>query len=271
LSKWPVIIADLLEAIRNDPPLILNVTNFVVMNFTANALLSLGASPVMAHALEEVEEMVALSGALVLNIGTLSTPWVEAMFLAGHAANQRMIPIVLDPVGAGATRFRTDTAKRMVAELRPAVIRGNASEILALCDQPSRTRGVDSQDAMDTAHAAAKTLAKTNGVTVAMTGPEDFITDGPRVAMIANGHSLMGRITGTGCAASAITAAFCAREKEAFFAATAALGVFGIAGELAAQGTPLPGTFQVRLLDALAAVDRPTIEKRLKMQIRGME
>lgn len=271
MSKWPEKTADLLEAIRNNPPLIHNVTNYVVMNFTANALLALGASPVMAHAPEEVEEMVALSGALVLNIGTLSTPWIEAMFLAGHAANQRKIPIVLDPVGAGATRFRTDSAKRLLAELRPAVIRGNASEILALCDQASHTRGVDSQDAMDTAEAAAKTLAKKHGVIVSMTGQVDFVTDGHRVATIANGHFLMGRITGTGCAASAITAAFCAREKDALVASTAALGVFGIAGEMAAQGSPLPGTFQVLLLDALAAVDRPTIENRLKMETRGME
>jgi hydroxyethylthiazole kinase len=271
LSNWPAKTADLLEAIRNNPPLIHNITNFVVMNFTANVLLALGASPVMAHAPEEVEEMVALSGALVLNIGTLSIPWIDAMFLAGRAANQFKIPIVLDPVGAGATHFRTDTARRLLTELRPTVIRGNASEILTLSDQPSRTRGVDSQDAMDTAHAAAKSLAKKYGVTVAMTGPEDFVTDGQRVALIANGHALMGRITGTGCSASAITAAFCAREKEAFVAATAALGVFGIAGELAAQGTPLPGTFQVRLLDAVAAVDRPTIEKRLRIQTRAME
>lgn len=271
MSKWPSKTADLLEAIRENPPLIHNITNFVVMNFTANALLALGASPVMAHAPEEVEEMAALSRALVLNIGTLSTLWIEAMFLAGRAANQHKIPIVLDPVGAGATRFRTDTAKRLIAELKPTVIRGNASEILALCDQPSRTRGVDSQDAMDTAHAAAKSLAKKHDVTVAMTGPVDFITDGQRVATIANGHLLMGRITGTGCAATAITAAFCALEKDAVIASAAALGTFGIAGELAAQGMPLPGTFQIRLLDAIAAVDRPIIEKRLKMQTRGME
>lgn len=271
MSEWPAKTADLLETIRSNPPLIHNVTNYVVMNFTANALLALGASPIMAHALEEVEEMVALSSALVLNIGTLSTPWIDAMFLAGRAANQMKIPVVLDPVGAGATRFRTDTSKRLLAVLKPAVIRGNASEILALCDQPSRTRGVDSLDAMTTAHAAAKNLATKHGVTVSMTGPEDFVTDGQRVAMIANGHPLMGRITGTGCAASAITAAFCAREKDMFVAASAALGVFGIAGELAAQETALPGTFQVRLLDAIAAVDRTVIEKQLKMRTQGME
>lgn len=271
MSHWHAKTADLLESIRSNPPLIHNVTNFVVMNFTANALLALGASPVMAHAMEEVEEMVALSGALVLNIGTLSTPWIEAMFRAGHAANRLKIPIVLDPVGAGATRFRTDTAKRLLRDLKPAIIRGNASEILALCDQPSRTRGVDSQDAMVSAHAAARTLAKMHGLTISMTGPEDYVTDGQRVAMVANGHPLMGRITGTGCAASAITAAFCAREKDALVAAASALGYLGIAGELAAQGFPLPGTFQVRFLDALAAVDRPTIENRLKIQTRGME
>ncbi len=250
-SKWVETTARRLDDIRVRRPLVHNITNYVVMNSTANALLALGASPVMAHAVEEVEEMAALAGALVINIGTLSAPWIEAMFRAGRAARARKAPIVLDPVGAGATRLRTDTAWRLLDELRPAVVRGNASEILVLCGAGGGARGVDAAHTVDEARAAAADFAARLGVTVAVTGAEDYVTDGSREARISNGHPLMSRVTGTGCAATAVTGAFCAVEPDAFSAAVAALVVFGIAGELAARDRPRPGTYQVRLLDAL--------------------
>lgn len=246
--------ADALDAVRRQRPLVHNITNYVVMNVTANALLAIGASPVMAHAVEEVEEMAGLAGALVLNIGTLSPPWIEAMLRAGRAARARGIPVVLDPVGAGATRLRTESARRLMEELRPTIVRGNASEVLAVAGGDARARGVDSAHSVDAARQAAVGLARRFSATVAVTGAEDYVTNGARAARIANGHPLMGRITGSGCTATALTGAFAAVTSDAFLAATAALSVFGLCGERAAAGEPGPGTFQVRLLDALSAI-----------------
>jgi hydroxyethylthiazole kinase len=259
--------SDILEKIRNEHPLIHNITNYVVMNFTANVLLALGASPVMAHAIEEVEEMVGLANALVINIGTLSQPWIDSMVRASHAARDLCIPVVLDPVGAGATRFRTETAKRLIQESPVAVLRGNASEILAVAGREGITRGVDSIHGAEVAQSAACHLAKTFGTVVAVTGAEDFVTDGSRTAKIANGDALMGRITGTGCAASAITGAFCAVEEDSFAAAVGALVTFGIAGELAARTSRGPGSFQVNLLDALGAIDGAIIRERSRVAL----
>ena len=257
--------SDILEKIRREHPLVHNITNYVVMNFTANALLALGASPVMAHAIEEVEEMVGLANALVINIGTLSQPWIDSMVKAARAARDRSIPIVLDPVGAGATRFRTEAARRLMDEAPVAVLRGNASEILAVAGQKGITRGVESVHGVEEARLAARDLAKTYGTVVAVTGAEDFVTDGLRMARISNGHPLMGRVTGTGCTASAITGAFCAAETDAFAAAIGALVIFGIAGELAALPNPGPGSFQVGLLDALDAIDGAIIRERARV------
>lgn len=258
-------VSDILEEIRRKHPLIHNITNYVVMNFTANVLLALGASPVMAHAVEEVEEMVALANALVINIGTLSQHWIDSMAKAARAARDRSIPIVLDPVGAGATRLRTETARRLLDEAPVAVLRGNASEILAVAGQKGTTKGVDSVDGAENALQAARDLAKTYGIIVAVTGAEDFVTDSMREARIGNGHALMGRVTGTGCAASAITGAFCGAERDAFAAAIGALVTFGIAGELAARSNPGPGSFKVGLLDALDAIDSAAIRERARV------
>ncbi len=247
-----------LERIREGHPLVHNITNHVVMNFTANVLLALGASPVMAHAMEEVEEMVGLADALVLNIGTLSKHWVDSMFVAARAARKKSIPIVLDPVGAGATKFRTETARRLVDD-GVTVIRGNASELIAVSGRKSATKGVDSAHGTDEAGMAASELALQYKVVTAVTGAEDFITDGVRKATVANGHPLMGRITGTGCAASAITAAFCAVEEDSFAACAGALVFFGIAGQLAAAANPAVGAFQVLLLDAIDSMSEKHI------------
>jgi len=240
-----------LAAVREQRPLIHNITNFVVMNFTANALLAMGASPVMAHAPNEVEEMVALAGALVLNIGTLTDEWVETMILAGKQASRRYVPIILDPVGAGATGLRTRTAQRIVAETRVQVVRGNASEILALRGASSSTRGVDSTAAVDDAAEAASLLAHALGTTLAITGPVDLITDGNRRLRVYNGHPLMATVTGTGCAATAIIGAFLAVDPDPVSAAATGLAYFGLVGERAAERASAPGSFMIQLLDNL--------------------
>jgi hydroxyethylthiazole kinase len=257
----------LLDEIRERHPLVHNITNYVVMNFTANVLLALGASPIMAHAPEEVEEIVGLSNALVINIGTLSSPWVSSMTKAAKAAANRSVPILLDPVGAGATRFRTETAREIIAVARPSIIRGNASEILALAGERARTKGVDSANSTDEAYSAALCLARETSSVVAVTGAEDLVTDGTRSVRINNGHPLMGRVTGTGCSATAIMGAFCAVEPDALIAATGALVAFGISGELAAQSNPGPGTFQALLLDQLDALSSAILKERMKLRI----
>lgn len=244
-------VAENLRRIRDARPLVHNITNFVVMNFTANALLSAGASPVMAHAENEVEEMVAFAGALVLNIGTLDDTWVSAMLRAGKKAGELGVPIILDPVGAGATHLRTDAALRILRETKVTLIRGNASEIMALAGASAQSKGVDAAESVDAAASHARALARKVNVPVAVTGAVDFITDGQRIFRVANGHPLMGCVTGTGCGATALIGAFAAVDRDPVSAATTALAYYGLAGERAADGAPGPGTFMIRFLDAL--------------------
>jgi hydroxyethylthiazole kinase len=254
-----------LRRIRERNPLVHQITNYVVMNETANATLALGALPVMAHAREEVEEMVALAGALVLNIGTLSPHWVEAMLAAGRAANERGIPVVLDPVGVGATSYRTETAHKILDQVAVAVLRGNAGEVATLVGIDAEVRGVeaigDSGDSAALARAAARQL----GVVASVTGAIDHVSDGERVVAIANGHPLLASITGTGCMSSAITGCFLAAADSPLDAAVEALVAFGVAGEDAARDAKGPGSFHVGLYDALAALDPETLEGRARL------
>ncbi|MBU2547801.1 MAG: hydroxyethylthiazole kinase [Proteobacteria bacterium] len=243
-----------LEAIRGQKPLIHNITNYVVMNTTANALLAMGASPVMAHAIDEVEEMVSFAGALVLNIGTLSGPWVEAMLAAGKRASELGKPVILDPVGAGATRLRTETAKRILSEIKVSVVRGNASEILALRDAASHTKGVDAVHSVDEAIDVARQISVELHTTLAITGATDLVTDGRQVVRIENGHPLMALVTGMGCTATALVGAFSAVEANPVNSAAAALAYLGLAGENAAGRAEGPGSFMVALLDALYTI-----------------
>jgi len=243
--------ADNLRKIRENTPLIHNITNFVVMNTTANVLLACGASPVMAHAVNEVEEMVTFAGALVLNIGTLTDEWVDAMLLAGRRATELGRPIVLDPVGAGATRLRTGAAKRILAETRVSVVRGNASEILSLSDGISGGKGVDASHSVNEAAKVASDLARSLRTTLAITGEVDLVTDGERVIRIYGGHSLMPLVTGTGCSATALVGAFLAVDPDPVSAAATALAFFAAAGKLAGEKAAGPGTFMMLLLDAL--------------------
>jgi hydroxyethylthiazole kinase len=256
-----------LRTLRERKPLVHQITNYVVMNETANATLALGALPVMAHAREEVEEMVGLAGALVLNIGTLSPHWIEAMLLAGKAANARGVPVVLDPVGAGATTFRTETARRILAEVDVTVLRGNAGEVATLVGAAAEVRGVESIEAGGEAADLAREAASDLELVASVTGPVDHVSDGRGVLAVANGHPLLAAITGTGCMSSAITGCFLAARPEApLEAAAEALVAFGLAGEDAARGAKGPGSFHVGLYDALAALDPATIDGRARVE-----
>ena len=246
--------AENLVALREQKPLIHNITNYVVMNYTANALLAMGASPVMAHAQNEVEDMVAFAGALVLNIGTLTDDWISSMIKAGKKASELGTPIILDPVGSGATPLRTNSAKNIISQTNIKVIRGNASEILSLRDENSKTKGVDSIHSVDEAAEAARNLADELHTTLAITGPVDLITDGTRVLRVSNGHPLMGYVTGTGCTATATIGAFLAVDKDPLSATATALAFYGLAGQIAAETASAPGSFMIQLLDALYTI-----------------
>jgi len=258
-----------LMKMRAQKPLIHNITNYVVMNYTANALLACGASPVMAHAKEEVEDMVTFAGALVLNIGTLTPYWIDSMLLAGQKANRLNIPVILDPVGSGATPLRTESAKKLIDGLSISVVRGNASEVLSLAREDSKTKGVDSVHAVDEAVDAALQLAIDLGTTLAITGAVDLVTDGERIHRVSNGHEMMGNMTGTGCTATAIIGSFLAVDKDSLEAASTALAYFGLAGEKAAAHTQAPGSFQIALLDALYTIDANQLEQQAKIVIQN--
>ncbi len=252
------------ESIRAQAPLVHNITNYVVMNTTANALLAIGASPVMAHAKEEVEEMTGLAAALVINIGTLSAHWIESMEKAMWAAAGRGIPVAFDPVGAGATRLRTETVHRLMAETPSAVIRGNASEIKALCGEEACTKGVDSTHQSEESIEQARSLSARYGSVVCVSGAVDLVVQGNAIIRIANGHPLMPRVTGLGCTATALAGAFAAVNRSALKATAHAMAVMGIAGEIAAEGAQGPGSFQVRFIDALYGLKESDIRERLK-------
>jgi hydroxyethylthiazole kinase len=255
-----------LRAIRKRKPLVHQITNYVVMNETANATLALGALPVMAHALQEVEEMASAASALVLNIGTLSDDWVEAMLLAGRAANRAGAPLVLDPVGAGATRYRTETSRRLLRDLDVAVVRGNSAEIATLAGRAAEIRGVEAVGAAGGPE-LARDAARALGCVAAVTGPVDHVSDGEQTISVSNGHELLGTVTGTGCMSTAITGCFLAvRPDDPLEAAAEALVAFGVAGEEAAKKAKGPGSFHVALYDALYGLDPDKLDKQAKIQ-----
>ena len=254
-----------LRRMRERKPLVHQITNYVVMNETANVTLALGALPVMAHAREEVVEMADLASALVINIGTLSPHWVEAMLAAGRTASARGTPVVLDPVGAGATRYRTDTAKRILDEVDVTVLRGNAGEVATLLGVEAEVRGVESIGGAGDPAQLAREAARALGVVASVTGPVDHVSDGDQVVAIANGHPMLATITGTGCMSSAVTGCFLAVADSPLDGAVEALVAFGVAGEDAAHDAKGPGSFHVGLYDALAALDPETIGARAKV------
>lgn len=259
-------IADDLRAVRERAPLVHNVTNFVVMQQTANALLAIGASPIMAHAEAELDELLAYAGALVLNIGTLDAPWIRAMEAALAAARARALPVVLDPVGAGASRLRTDTAMRLLGSGGVTILRGNASEILALAGAAGATKGVDSTLSSDAARDATHALAARYGCAVVVSGVVDYCIDRTREVRVNNGVAMMARITGMGCTASALCGAFAAVQADALRAAVDAMAVMGVAGELAFAAARGPGTMAASFLDALHHIGVAELDRGLRLE-----
>lgn len=257
---------EVIARVRSQRPLIHHITNFVVINATANITLCMGALPVMAHAPQEVEEMVGAASALVLNLGTLWPEQVEAMLLAGRRANQRGIPIVLDPVGVGATRLRTESAHRLLGELSIAIVRGNLAEIATLAGMDAEIRGVESMGSTDDVAPIASQFSKKFGCVAAVTGPIDGVTDGARLMRVTNGHPMMATVTGTGCMATSVVAACAAVEKDAVIATAAALAAFGLAGEFAAAKAQGPGTFQVHLFDAVATLTQEALRAGIRIE-----
>lgn len=254
-----------LQAIRERAPLIHNITNLVAMEMVANCLLALGASPAMVHAEDEIEDFLSIAQALTINIGTLSPSWLPSMTKAAACAVSLGKPWVLDPVGAGATPYRTDTARKLLAQ-RPTVLRGNASEILSLVDAAGeRTKGVDSSHPVEAATAAAAKLSRSHGSVVAITGAVDQITDGERWLQVENGDARMTRVTALGCALSGVIGAFLVVEPDPLAASAQALAVFGLAGERAAAQAAGPGSFAWQFIDQLALLDEPTVRAGVRI------
>lgn len=260
------------EAVSAQAPLVHSITNLVVMNFNANALLALGASPVMAHAELEVRDMVGIAQALVLNIGTLEPDWIRAMKLALAAARERGIPVVLDPVGAGATPYRNAALADLLQAGAPTIVRGNASEIMSLAGLAVRTRGVDSAASSLEAVQAARSLARELGAVVCVSGADDHVVDASgRWATLSNGHPWMTRVTGVGCSASALVGAFAAVQPDAWRATLAAMAHLGVVGETAVERVQAVGAgvgrLQIELLDGLQLLEAGTFIDRLRLQV----
>jgi hydroxyethylthiazole kinase len=255
------IAAELLDRIRQRHPLIHHMTNWVVMNDTANVTLALGALPVMSHAKEEVAEMVGAAGALVLNPGTLYPELVDAMIIAGKRANERGVPVIYDPVGVGATRYRNQTAERIMGELHLDVVRGNSGEVGALAGAGGVVKGVESVEGVADPAGVARDLARKHTTVVAITGKRDFISDGTRVLGVDNGHEMLKSITGTGCMATTTIAVFCAVEPNRLLATAAALACYGLAAQFAARVARGPGTFRAALIDCIASLKPGDVTK----------
>jgi hydroxyethylthiazole kinase len=262
-----------LEKVRANRPLVHNITNLVVTNIAANALLSIGASPVMAYAREEVADMARIASALSLNMGTLDDRIVESMLLAGKSANEAGVPVIFDPVGVGATPYRNQTADEVVSQLKLTVLRGNGGEIGALLRAGGTVKGVDAGEISPNLKAAIVDFAKTHKTVVVVTGQEDYITDGDRLLILRNGHPLLATITGSGCMLTALLGAFIGVVgKDSSLAtyadaAAACLTCYNVAGEIAAVNANGPGTFQAALFDALYNLKGEEVESRAKIEL----
>ncbi len=254
--------------VRQHGPLVHSITNYVVMNNTANALLAAGASPLMAHAKSEIKEIVGIAGALVVNIGTLDESWATSMLWAASAASTNGSPWVLDPVGAGASTYRNQVLKDLLV-FKPNIIRGNASEILALKAgiKSQESKGVDSVHQSSDALDAARKINKALGSVVCVSGGVDYVVDEKRTAALDNGDVMMASVTGLGCSASALCGAFAAVNSDAFLATTSAMALLGVCGELAAKESKGPGSLQLNLLDHLFTIDRDVFMDTLRLEL----
>lgn len=259
-------IENIIEKIRKEKPLIHHITNWVTIYDCANITRAFGALPVMAHAKEESKDMAKIASALVLNIGTLTSSLIDSMIVAGKGANEKGIPIVLDAVGVGATKFRDDKAFQLLDKIKIDIIKGNSSEIARLAGEPVKTKGVEATEINTNLLGIAKKLANKKKATVVITGKEDIITDGKRVYLIRNGHKMMGNIVGTGCMVSSVIGSFAGVEKDYTLASVAALSCFGIAGELAAIKSKGPGSYKQRFYDEVFNLDSKIIKEMIKVE-----
>ena len=255
-----------LEKVRLKRPIVHHITNWVTTYDCANIVKVFGASPVMAHAKEEVAEMAGIASALVLNIGTLTGDLVEAMLLAAKSANQKGIPVVLDVCGAGATKFRNDMCSRILDEVKVGIIKGNASEIASIAGENVQTRGVDAVAVENDLQEIATRLAKKRSCAVVITGIEDIVTDGKRLVLVKNGHSMMANIVGTGCMATSVLGAFAAVEEDLVEASIAGLVCYEVASEVAANAAKGPGTFKEKLFDAVFNLDAETVNRMQRVE-----
>ena len=260
--------AAVLAAVRGKCPLVHNITNYVAANDCANALLAYGASPIMADDIGEAPDIASISSALVLNIGTLNRRTVASMLAAGRRANELGVPVVLDPVGAGASKLRDDTTRELLSQVKLTIIRGNISELSFAAGLSAATKGVDAaaSDGGNDAVSVAKAVAKKYGCTAAVTGAVDAISDGERIVRIHNGHPMLSKVTGTGCMASALTGACAGAGPDPFLAAAAGVASMGIAGELAFEqaGSAGTGSFRVAIIDALSRLTPDAFEERAR-------
>jgi hydroxyethylthiazole kinase len=256
-----------IKKVRTLSPLVHNITNYVVMNSSANALLAAGASPVMAHAEEEVRDMVRIANSLVLNIGTLSKQWIDSMKIALKEANRIGKPVILDPVGAGATSYRTETVKDLLNTGTISVLRGNASEIMALMSAGLHTKGVESTESPENAVRSAKLLQQKYKCIICISGKIDYILSQDEIAGIHNGHEMMSRITGMGCSATALIGAFAGITNDYFEAAISGMALMGVAGELAVKESSGPGSLQIHFFDKLNNLTSKDFFDTIKLQI----
>lgn len=269
-------IIELLNNLKEKNPLVHHITNYVTVNDCANITLAIGASPVMADDINEVCEMVSISSSLVINIGTLNSRSVESMIKAGKRANELNIPVILDPVGVGATTYRTETAKRIISEVKLAVIRGNLSEIKTLYGVETKTKGVDSiesvsvnSDEFEQEKEMAKALANKLNTVIAITGARDVITDGKTLYSVSNGHKIMSKVTGTGCMCTSLIGCYLGTGDNNLIAAVAGIVSMGIAGEVAYGGLDKnsdgTGSLKVKILDVIYNLSEGLIMKRSKI------
>jgi hydroxyethylthiazole kinase len=266
VKKIKIDVYDLLERVRSQKPVVHHLTNWVTIYDCANIVKVFGASPVMAHAPEEVAEMTLISGSLVLNIGTLTTGLVEAMKISARTANEKGTPVVLDACGAGATQFRDRKCFELLHEAHVDILKGNASEIARLCGETIRTKGVDSTKVSKDMVELSRQFAHRYKCVVVVTGPQDIVTDGNRTFLVKNGHQMMGDIVGTGCMAASVIGTFAAVENDLALAAAAGLACFEIAAEQAAKGANGPGAFKEKIYDCVYALDKKTVNRMQKVE-----
>ncbi|NOW06250.1 hydroxyethylthiazole kinase [Clostridium beijerinckii] len=266
-------IGSLLNEVRNKKPLVHNITNYVTVNDCANILLAIGASPIMADDIKEAADITKISSALVINIGTLNERTIESMIASGKKANELNIPVVFDPVGAGASDFRNSTTKRLLEEVKISVLRGNMSEIKFISGLGSTTKGVDASEndartGNDEGVDVAKSLAKKLQCTVAITGATDIISDGERVVILENGTKMLSNVTGTGCMTTALIGAFCGAGSDYFIGAVSGIISMGISGEIALDkaGKIGTGSFHIAIIDAISNLTSDSIEKMNKIR-----